>query len=522
MIGCSMSELGAPGWDGSEFPGGSGGSSAADPTGPGSEQELEGAFRAPVVAGDYLWTANPESDRVARIHATSLEVELYEAGHGPTFLAGLPKGATPGGALVINEFSHDASVFLLDDEGDVATDERFDVQEGASAWAVSPEGRFAIAWSNFGDSSLSDVDGHQDMTLFEFSGSDVETWMLAVGYRPSEVFINRAETRAFAACDPGISVIDLRERRVMREIFLPQGVSSVARDIEFSPDGRLAIARSQGSAELLLIDTESGRIEELTLPGLVTDLDMSADGALAVAVVREVTGASDGTYPSGGAGEGGATAAPSSSLIALIDPTTVLDSPDYASLYTEQVVGSVVVAADASRALLYTNASDDAHLTILDPSEGALRVVDLKAPVRAAFLAEDGSFAVTLMAPPLGSKKLGAFALVPVLEALPPRIESTATAPEFVSVSHAAERALITTAVDGAGRAEAVLAHFPTLLVDRIALPSRPLAVGILPEAGRGFVSQVHDEGRVTFVDLDDGEDKTVTGFELAGKVVDQ
>jgi hypothetical protein len=65
------------------------------------------------------------------------------------------------------------------------------------------------------------------------------------------------------------------------------------------------------------------------------------------------------------------------------------------------------------------------------------------------------------------------------------------------------------------------LGYFPALLLDRIALPSRPLAVGLVAEMGQGFVAQEHSEGRVTFVDLESGQDKTVTGFELAAKVVD-
>jgi hypothetical protein len=39
--------------------------------------------------------------------------------------------------------------------------------------------------------------------------------------------------------------------------------------------------------------------------------------------------------------------------------------------------------------------------------------------------------------------------------------------------------------------------------------------------AERAFVSQVHPEGRITFIDLQEGAEQTVTGFELSGKVVE-
>lgn len=503
---------------------GSGGGSSQGSTTDGDEpeQELEESFKAPVVSGEYLWTANPESDRIARIHAKTLEVELFESGHGPTFLAALPKGATRGGTLIINELSQDASVFLLDKAGQVALAERFDVQPGASAWAVSRRGKYAIAWSKFGESSLPGIDGHQDLTLFHFDGDSVDTTMLAVGYRPSEVHISQDESTAYVVCDPGISVIDLEEGKVIREIFLPDGSLVGARDIEFSPDGSLAMSRSQGSADLLLIDTHTARSKSITLPGVITDVDMSQNGSTALAVMRSLSEAESAYGSAGAAGEGGTNEpAAAQSVVAVLDVESFAETPRFDLVYTEQVVGSVVIAEDGSQAVLYTNANDNNYLTILDPDSLAQRVVNLKAPARAAFLAEDGSFAVTLMSTPTGSEKAGAFALVPLKEELPPRIEGTQNLPEHVSVSAKAERALITTVVEGTGRAEAFLAYFPALLLDRIALPSRPLAVGLVADMGQGFVAQEHTEGRVTFVDLESGQDKTVTGFELAAKVVD-
>jgi hypothetical protein len=39
--------------------------------------------------------------------------------------------------------------------------------------------------------------------------------------------------------------------------------------------------------------------------------------------------------------------------------------------------------------------------------------------------------------------------------------------------------------------------------------------------AGRGYVAQKHPEGRITFVTLESGEARTLTGFELGSRVVD-
>src|SRR6188474_3324719 len=51
---------------------------------PPPEKELESSYRAPVATGKYVWTANPDSGRVALVDATTLEVKIAEAGFAPT------------------------------------------------------------------------------------------------------------------------------------------------------------------------------------------------------------------------------------------------------------------------------------------------------------------------------------------------------------------------------------------------------------------------------------------------------
>jgi hypothetical protein len=63
----------------------------------------------------------------------------------------------------------------------------------------------------------------------------------------------------------------------------------------------------------------------------------------------------------------------------------------------------------------------------------------------------------------------------------------------------------------------------PELVVDRVSLPSRPLAgaTGLVPDAGMAYIAESYPEGRITFIDLDTGVPRTITGFEIASKVVD-
>jgi len=393
------------------------------------------------------------------------------------------------------------------------------VQKGASAWTVGRAGSFAIAWSRSGEALLDSGDGYQDLTVFDFSGEELVAQELSVGYRPSRVVINDEETHAFIVSDPGISVVSLVGAiAVEREIFLPEETSGQPRDIVFSKDGRHAMVRRGGSDEILVVDTQTDERKTIQFPGSITDLDVSDDGSVAVAVVR--SGESLGSGAGGGAGAPGVSEL--RSIVGLIDVSEVFsDQPSVEFLETEERVGSAVVALDGTAVLLFTNATRSDRLTILQTESKSFRVVDVRAPVQAAFLSDDATFAVTLMNSPTGSAKAGAFALVPVDRELPPRIEGTDTPPEFVSLSSDPGRALVTTRSSLSTRASTYFARFPELQVDKVPLPSRPLSSGIVPGAERAFVAQEHPEGRVTFVALDSGAEQTVTGFELTGKVVE-
>jgi hypothetical protein len=520
------------------------------------EVELEENFRSPIVSGPFLWTANPETNRVARIDSHTLQVEVVDAGHGPTYLAALPAGATAGGALALNVLGGDASIFTDDSAASGASGngirvETVDVQDGASAWAVGTSGTFAIAWSRFEEDLRGPLDGYQDLTVLLLDGSAPTGTKLSVGFRPSEVVINEQETRAYVVSTPGISVIDLTSNpaRVVRELGLPSQESGVSRDVSLTPDGALAFVRLYRSPDVLVVRTEDDQRVTVSLPREVTDVDLSRDGTLAVAVMRGTASSSAGgeqpqsgaggqSGQAGQAGQGGETeqsgqagaagqGGQASSLtetqdsqVALLPVPAIFDSPaDYQLVATPELVGSVVLSDDGSQALLFTNAVANTRLSLLDLETRHMRVVDVTAPIQAAFVSADGQHAVTVMTPPPGSQRAGAFGLVSVRDDSPPRIQGTLTVPRFVSLS--ADRVLVTTWGSQATQAVTFLGRFPDLSVDRFELTNEPLASGVVAETGQGFVAQNHPEGRVTFFDLETAESRTVTGFELASEVVD-
>lgn len=496
------------------------------------EGEREANFRAPVVSGSWLWTSNPATDRVAAIHAGTLDIDVEAGGDGPTFLAPLPTQDGATGALVLNVLGADASVLRRNAAG-VVTIETVPVARGASAWEVGRKGRSAIAWARSEDGLLGPLDGYQEVTVLDLKRSPIGALAATVGFRPTQVAINESETRAFVVSSPGVTVFDLESDppAILREIVLPAPDPGEKRDISFTPDGKLALLRETSAGAILLVKTETDERVRVPLGRPVTDLDLSADGSFALAVVRGTGGPSveqggagapggvGGVLFGGAAGEGEPAASEDElSWIVRFAVPAIFDAPGAYDVYkSDSVIGSAVIAESGTHAVGYTSVLDSSALVALDLGSGELRSIDVAAPIQAAFISSDGKNALTVMTSPSGSAQAGAFALVPLDAALPPRIEGTSSVVRFATLFN--DRAFLTTWGSATASAQSFVGAFPELHVDSYPLPSAPLASGIVAELRTGFVAGEHPEGRVTFLHLDTLQAQTVTGFELASSV---
>ncbi len=476
------------------------------------ELEVETSFRVPVVTGRLIWAANPASGRVALVDALTHEVQTLPAGLRPTYLAAVP-GNTPNRALVINAGSYDATLFRDGAGGEL---EQVDVpiHQNATAWAVSDSGRFAIAWSDERDfGPLDRSEGLQDVTVIDLSKSPLAPARFSVGYRPVKLTIDAGATRVYAVTRDGISVIELGDEPRLsdditivspEETLADEGGQPVLEDVPITPDGRFAVVRFDGAARLKVIDLASDTSQIIELPGEVSDVDLSGGGERAVAVIRETA------------------------QLAVFSPAAALADPLDVTLLSVagETLGSAALPDQGSSALLFTNAIASDRLAIVDvlAAAPAPRVVSLKAPINAVFPSPEGSHAIALLQTAPDSERRGAFSIIPVGSALPPKIQGTEAPPFRVSIAETGSSGLcglVTTRDDARNIHAAYLVRMPSLQVDRIELPSPPIAVGLLPEHGVGYVAQQHAEGRITFIDLQTAEPETLTGFELADRVVD-
>jgi hypothetical protein len=232
------------------------------------------------------------------------------------------------------------------------------------------------------------------------------------------------------------------------------------------------------------------------LAGVVTDLDITDDGARAIAVVRE------------------------QGIVSLLPIPRIASEPTaFVSVnVTGQTVGSVAIAQGGQTALLYSNAVQSERVAVLSMDPPAARAIRLYSPVLAVFPTPDARHAVVVH--PYANNKAG-FSLVPVAADLPAKIVGTSAAPNAVALAPSSDRAVITVRDDATRSYGAYLAKLPALEVQGYTLASPPIAAGVVAGARRAFVAQQHREGRITFIDLISGEARTLTGFELGARVVD-
>jgi hypothetical protein len=275
--------------------------------------------------------------------------------------------------------------------------------------------------------------------------------------------------------------------------------------VVITPDGALALVRLEGATAVTVVKLGDGSRSEVELGGVVTDLDLAPGGQVAVAVVREL------------------------GKVALLRLPEIADDGAALTELTvgtgENVVGSAALAAQSPVAFLYSNAASNPLLTTVDVSADLPepRSVLLRAPVGAVFPTQDavGAVVVHTKAPEGSTSSYkAALSVVRVADQLPPKIVGLEAPVTAVAVSPTGDHALVAVGDEKAGPWRAALIKLKTQQVIELALPSPPIAAGIVPEVKRGYVAQKHPEGRITFIDLETGEARTLTGFELAAQVV--
>ena len=169
--------------------------------------KVENAYQSPVATGNIVWIANPTSGRVAYINARpspsrprQQATRRRTSPPSPTRTTTWPSSRTP------CRTTPRSSAFT---QGQLAPTTTYPSTADANSWAVSPKGRWALAWTNAQFvTNAAPIQGFQDVEVLDLSGQRLPI-DLNVGFRPSQVVFSGDETHAYAVTQEGISVLDL-------------------------------------------------------------------------------------------------------------------------------------------------------------------------------------------------------------------------------------------------------------------------------------------------------------------------
>lgn len=472
------------------------------------EMEERRQFEAPRAGARYVFVANPRRDTVAVIDSTTLAIRSIDVGDTPTHLATLPGKDV---AVVINVGTRDASILRTDAGGTRTSTVK--VVPGANALAVAPDGRHVVAWYSSPARGSAGAGSFQDVSVIRLGERD-ESVALTVGFRPSEIEFASDGSAAFVVTEDGVSIIrfaDVKGPTVAPLVPVGEVAAAVAsHDVSITPDGKYALARREGQPHIQLVDLATRASRTLDLKTSVTDLDLSPTGDFALAVLRD-----------------------SGTVVRLAIPDGFTDESQRRAIKIEgETVGSASLTPDGKTAVLYTTATRVERVVILELEGSAPpRPVRLKKGVRAVALAPDGRTALVVHTKEAGNPKdpnidveatidrSHGYSVVDLASAFA-KLQLTDAAVGELAITPDAARAFVLLRDDPQSIRLAQRIHLASFLVDDFPLGSPPLSIAALTDSKRIFVSQVHAEGRISFIHWETGLVESVTGFELNGRIV--
>ena len=477
------------------------------------EEEIEEGFRRPKAAGRYVFTLSAANDSVVIIDSETLQVATFVVADEPIDLAVVPSEAR---AFVLSRRGESLTRLDIGPDGVVATS--IDTQRAFSRLALSPDARVALLYTGDGDLSDAGAEGLVGLIrLDSFDEPSASVFERAAGRRHTDiVFRTNTEGRAIDVAIIGkreVAFIDLdtfETSAVPLRRSIPDSHSDVvSREVVVANGGAFALIRSFDQADLVAIDVERRAVTRLSLPGIATDLDLSSDGSTVVAALR-------GT----------------SQIVWFPLPGALTDPSVIRSLSVLDVrVGQVELAPDGRHAAIFTNGEPSEEFGWLDLESGSISVFDrIEKWVRAIGIGPNSRSAIILhrsnpdsTEPDLYERVVDQEQGYTVFDLDTGYAQLKRTGDvlpiEFVFAEDG-RHAAVTLRQDAEARFRVDAIDLETLVTDSIDLASAPEAAGALiseqaSAQDRVFVVQRHLAGRISFVDLQERQVRTVTGFAL-------
>lgn len=486
-----------------------GGAAAATDAGTGkppAEKEPESEFGAPESSPNFVYIPATDADRLVRISGATLGVQLIEVSAQPTVVRVLPNQDV---AVVLHRGADDVAIVRSTEGSDQVS--TVAVLPHCNALQLDAAGKHALAWYTYAQAKTGEpVGSMQAVSLVRLADGKDESLVVSTGFRPRQVMFTQDGSKALVVTDDGISIVPLAGAK-NGDIVTPVPITTkplvkVEREVQTTQDGVWAVVREADSQQLGVVHLPSKQIATIALPATPTDLDLVPNGGGALVVLRDAKLVAQVQLPAAATDAFDVKLAPMGDLFA----------------------GLARVTDDGKFALLYTSIAGVEQVATLEMATGKVQAVAIKKTVDSVLLLAGSRRAVLLHKPAPGpgyadpAEKFvddaHGYTLLD-LDTGYTKLVLTPVKPTEVAFSAAPAKAWFLLP-DPKGVAHALqAAALDTFLTTDHALGSKPEHGRYLPKASVLAVTQSHPSGRVTFVHTATGLAKTVTGYELNGKV---
>ncbi|MBN2719399.1 MAG: hypothetical protein JXX14_26345 [Deltaproteobacteria bacterium] len=469
------------------------------------EVETKFDYRIPVSSGRFVFIADRLNSKVIAVDSETLEIFTTEVGSTPTHVVPLSDN---GDVAVISLNADEVTLIRMQADGSADTVE-LDIRPDTNALAVSHSGRYVIAFFDAlfeADSGAPSTD--QEITVIDTTAGAEKAFDISVGIHPMEVVFSADDSKAFVISESGVDIIELA---ALSPTYFPDSislfdfteVSPEKTETLIDPTGTYAIGRREDKAVAYVVKLDGSEpVREYELNGIPTDVDIAKDGTFGVYTVRS-------------AGE--------AAIFSLPFPADAATSPFTVVDLGERSCGAATISDDGQYVAMFTSVADEEDdedtsrrvLTVLHRNgagfdvDGTLLNRDIKGILPAP---DSGALLVVHELWRGGGAGLNlpyAYSLVKL-----PGLQS-----KFQQLSVDPMQMLVTD--DGAfaymllSTQQIQIINMDTFIVDVLSLGSTPQAAGYAANTDKVFISQQHPSGRMTFMDVDGTNVKTITGYTL-------
>lgn len=453
------------------------------PPPPEPEEDIDPGTR-PRICDGAVFVLNEQGDFVSRIDMVSLDVDTIEVGHDPVLLR-----ATNDCRTMVTLNAGEDTVSIIDTQSNEV--QTAGIRPDLNALVLSPDNHYALAFHQFVANGGSH--GYGEISIVDLTTRAVRS--LAIGFPPDQAVVT-PDNKALLASETTLAIVDLTDGGFSTvDMGLDLNAGQVLKKVMVTADAAYAFLLAEASTALKALDLSNMTVADIELECYPTDLDVAENGDVSLALCRQ-----DGH-------------------IFVIDNRTL----NFVVYETEEVVGSGELASDGALALLFTNAEAIERVHVFDPADGSLTTLPTYKPLIGAAIAPQDRTAILFhyggdfepiddFDAYLDTRE--AFSIMNLTDMRINTIEVPQT-PLLVSFDEQGRNGIIPLP----DYRQVALAHLDGGLADVIAMPSTPLEVGLLADLNLGFVLQDHSLGRISFVDVETLEVRTITGFLLNGGI---